>query len=63
MPKQFELMIFHRLGPLGRVGQRVAMFVCLYVTKIVIVDNGRSIRFLSFSLNSVGKYGSKDSKS
>ena len=39
---------FHRLGPPGRVGHRVAMSVCLSVIKVVIVDNGQSIRFFVF---------------
>ena len=45
---------FHRLGPLGRVGHRVAMSVCMYVCvcmsviKVLIVDNGQSIMFFVF---------------
>ena len=37
---------FHRLGPVGRVDHRVAMSVCMCmsVIKVVIVDNGQSIR-------------------
>ena len=43
---------FHRFGPLGRVGHRVAMSVCvcvcMCVIKVVIVDNGQSVRFFVF---------------
>ena len=41
--------IFHRLGPLGRVGHRVAMSVCMCVTKIIIIDNAQSITFFCLS--------------
>ena len=41
---------FHRLSPLGWAGHRVAMSVCLsmcmFVTKVVIVDTSQIIRFL-----------------
>ena len=46
--------IFHRLCPLGRVGHRVAMSVCvcvcMCVTKVVIVDNGQTVRVFVFFL-------------
>ena len=50
---------FHRLGPLGRVGHRVAMFVwflcvCLSVIKVVTVDNGQSIRELTDKMSNRG---------
>ena len=42
----------HQLGPLGWVGHRVAMSVCLCVCmsviKVVIVNNGQKFQFLSF---------------
>ena len=45
--------VFHQLGPLSRVGHGFAMSVCVYVCmcviKVVIVNNGQSIRvFLSY---------------
>ena len=45
-----DMIYFHQLGPLGRVGHRVAMSVCMYVCVClsVIVDNGQSIRFFVF---------------
>ena len=34
---------FHRLGPLGWVGHRVAMSLCVSVIKVVIVDYGQMV--------------------
>ena len=42
------MLHFHRLGPLGRVGHRVAISVCVGVIKVVIGYNDRSIRFYVF---------------
>ena len=41
---------FHPLGPLGWVGHRVAMsvYICVSFIKVVIVDNGQSIKFFVF---------------
>ena len=57
-------MYFHRLRA-GSVIESQCPFVCVSVTKVVIVDNGHAVRvvFPSFSENRVGMYGSKDSTS
>ena len=52
------LVSFHRLSPLGRVGHRVVISVCLCVcrsvTKIEIVDNCQSVRFFVHKIEWVG---------
>ena len=55
-----------RVGAQGRVGHRVAMFVCVFVIHVLIHENGQSFifcLFLSFFINRVGKYGSENLKS
>ena len=43
-----SLIYCHQLGPLGRVGHRVAMSVCVSVCMSVILKKGQSIRFFLF---------------